>query len=85
MPKVKSAEETVQFWQRLEAERYDQSWKQPKFSHVKKEPKKVRSVDEQKERDRVMFHAGRFAEGARDVDALNANRLVGKYIYGSKK
>ena len=81
MSNLKSAEETVEFWQRLEAERHDQSWKNPKFSSAK--PK--RTPDEQKERDRVMFHAGRFAEGARDVDALKANRLIGKYIYGSQK
>jgi hypothetical protein len=40
---------------------------------------------DQKERDKVMFDAGRFAEGARDADALRANRDIGKYIYGSMK
>lgn len=81
MPNLKTDEQTIEFWQRLEAERHDQSWKNVKFSSAK--PK--RTPDEQKERDRVMFHAGRFAEGARDVDALKANREIGKYIYGGHK
>lgn len=63
-----------EFWQRLEAERNDLSYKKPRSFRV-----------DQKERDKVMFDAGRFAEGARDTDALKANAVIGKYIYGGKK
>ncbi len=67
-------QQTWEFWQRLEAERNDLSYKQPR-----------RPLVDQKERDKIMFDAGRFAEGARDTDALKANRDIGKYIYGGKK
>ena len=72
----------------LERERYDRTYATPRNRY---EPQvatitrvvktKAPTSQEQKERDRVMFHAGRFAEGARDEEATNANRMVGKLIH----
>lgn len=67
-------QQTWEFWQRLEAERNDLSYKKPR-----------RPEADQKKRDKTMFDAGRFAEGARDTDALKANHDIGKYIYGGKR
>jgi hypothetical protein len=39
----------------------------------------------QRQRDKVMFHAGRFAAGARDTEAAEANRLIASYINGRRK
>lgn len=72
-------EQTWEFWQRLEAERNDLGYKT-----IRRRPV-ARPESEQKERDKVFFDAGRFAEGARDTDALKANKEIGKYIFGGKK
>ena len=50
-------------------------------------PGKPAEVDKkaQRTRDKVMFHAGRFAGGARDPEATEANRLIGSYINGKRQ
>lgn len=73
----------------LERERNDRSYLTPRYNRYEPQVATVTRVvktkaptsQEQKERDRVMFHAGRFAEGARDEEATNANRMVGKLIH----
>lgn len=68
----------------LEAERHDMSWKNPqrKEQHAPVEVIVRRELDprEQKKRDRTMFHAGRFAMGARDDDAIRGNIEAAKLI-----
>ena len=61
---------------RLEAERHDVTWKNPKPRDLDTViitrnvyPKK----SEQEKRDKLMFNAGRFAAGARDKTAVKAN------------
>jgi hypothetical protein len=68
------------FWLRLEMERLDDSWKfssgwrrqvpEQQFQVVIQ--KGVES-DELAKRDRIMFNAGRYAQGARDQVAFNAH------------
>lgn len=72
----------------LERERYDRSYAVPRNRYEPQIATITRVVktqaptsQEQKERDRVMFHAGRFAEGARDTDALEANNKISKLIH----
>lgn len=78
----------------LEAERHDTSWRTPKpvaryappAAQPPVIPRRPRAVSQmaQKERDRIMFHAGRYAAGARDEEALEATQKVGKLIHGAK-
>lgn len=66
------------WWRALEAERHDQSWKEPKETAVTEFTRIVyrdRKVDT-RFRDNMFFNAGRFAEGARDDVAVNANKIV---------
>ena len=64
--------------QKLEAERNDLSYKdpqpvrstQPMIIKVKTDPKK------RDQRDKLMFHAGRYSAGARDATAMAANEWL---------
>lgn len=61
------------FWLRLEAERADRSYIKP--AEVKKalNPRRRTNGTVQDRRDRIMFQAGRYAMGARDIAATNGN------------
>lgn len=79
---VKSVDE---FWAALEAERHDDSWRNPPMRYAPKvsplkNKRKVRVVRlTQDSRDKLMFNAGRYASGARDVNAVNANADIQKF------
>ncbi len=81
---MKSAKEVKAWLLSLEAERHDRSYlNPPKRSYQPEVIYRDRPVDH-RYRDNVMFHAGRWAAGARDLEAARANRLVGKMIKGTK-
>jgi hypothetical protein len=66
----------------LERERLDQSWKTRKETGLTEFTKIIyrdRAVDH-RFRDNIMFHAGRYQEGARDVEALNGHRVASNLI-----
>lgn len=77
----------------LEMERTDRSYLKPKtvepvvVVQTITVPGKPAEVDKkaQRERDKAMFHAGRFQEGARDEAAIEGNRKIGGYINGKRK
>lgn len=75
----------------LEAERTDTSWMQFRTKHEPITPVVIQRVPRpatlrnQRTRDRIMFHAGRHAEGARDAEAIEAAKKVKKYIDQTKK
>ena len=92
MPKTPA--QVQAFLMALEAERHDQSWRKPRLVErfapeapkapaIPRKPKPVNLVT-QKERDQIMFHAGRYAAGARDEEATQATAKVGKLIHGDK-
>lgn len=71
----------------LERERYDTTWAakptqtfQPQIVFV---PER-QNAKKQRERDQIMFHAGRYAAGARDTEATSANAKVAALIEGRK-
>jgi len=67
----------------LERERLDQSWKNPPKETALTEFTKIiyrdKAVDH-RFRDNIMFHAGRYSMGARDIDALNAHKVAANLI-----
>jgi len=66
----------------LERERLDQSYKNRIVITPIEYTKIVyrdKSVDH-RFRDNIMFQAGRYAEGARDVEATNGNKVAGNLI-----
>jgi hypothetical protein len=70
----------------LERERLDQSWKRPPKETALTEYTKIiyrDKVVDNRFRDNIMFHAGRYAEGARDEQAVNAQRVAANLL--SKK
>ena len=79
----------------LEAERHDTTWRTskpvaryaPEAAKPPVIPRRAKPVNElaQKERDRIMFHAGRYAAGARDAEALEATKKVGSLIHKKKE
>lgn len=81
----RSKKSVDEFWKALEAERHDQSWKQikPSFEPLVATKVVVRERDN-KFRDEMFFHAGRFAAGERDDVAVQANRIVGRLMKGEK-
>lgn len=81
---MKSEEEVKGWLLALEAERLDTSWRKPKEPNQPTVVYRDRPVDYQA-RDSIMFNAGRWAAGARDKEAMRANRLVAKLIKGNKK
>jgi hypothetical protein len=67
-------------WLRLEAERYDTSWKQKTFKpnrEVIRVEKKV-YIYKNDRRDKLMFNAGRYAAGDRDKAATKAHEELEK-------
>jgi hypothetical protein len=70
----------------LERERLDRSYLNPKPSTAITEFTRIvyrdRPID-YRFRDNIMFHAGRYAEGARDPEAKNAHKVAANLI--SKK
>lgn len=73
------------WWKSLEAERFDQSWKSYKPSY---EPlvatRVVVKERDNKFRDELFYHAGRFAEGARDDAAVNNHKIAVRLMKGIK-
>lgn len=76
----------------LEMERFSTAWKQKPAEPAPQPTVVVQKVftgevdkKAQRERDKVMFHAGRYAEGARDEEATAANAKIGGYINGKRK
>lgn len=68
----------------LEAERHDRSYLKP--APAKHQPEVIyleKRVDYRK-RDNIMYHAGRYAEGARDDQAVKAN-LKARLLIGKSK
>lgn len=67
----------------LERERLDRSYLNPKPSSAITEFTRIvyrdRPID-YRFRDNIMFHAGRYAEGARDVEAKNAHKVAANLI-----
>jgi hypothetical protein len=66
----------------LERERLDQSWKTRKETGLTEFAKIIyrdRTVDH-RFRDNIMFHAGRYSMGARDVEALNGHKVASNLI-----
>lgn len=61
----------------LEAERHDLSWKRPELRH---QPQIITYVRPDKERERKMYNAGRFAAGATDRVAVAANKWLQKEL-----
>ena len=66
----------------LERERLDQSWKIRKETGLTEFTKIIyrdKAIDN-RFRDNIMFHAGRYAEGARDVEASNGHKVASNLI-----
>lgn len=73
----------------LELERHDISYRQPVAEKPSKyEPAHVcprpLSAAALKRRDSIMYHAGRYSEGARDAEATQAAKDVKKFIKAGK-
>lgn len=66
----------------LEAERHDRSYLQPAKPRYTPEVIYLEKHTDHRKRDNIMYHAGRYAEGARDDQAikshLSAMKLIGK-------
>jgi len=78
MARKKTQRETDLFWMRLEAERHDLTYKQPKADP---QPEIVfvgvrETKRDREQRDKLMFNAGRFAAGARDKVAVAAHEKL---------
>lgn len=66
----------------LERERLDQSYKNRKETGLTEFTKIIyrdRPVDH-RFRDNIMYQAGRYAEGARDLEATNGHKVAGNLI-----
>jgi hypothetical protein len=65
----------------LEAERHDRSYLQPAKSMHQPNVIYLEKRTNHRKRDNIMYHAGRYAEGARDDQAtkshLSAMKLIG--------
>jgi hypothetical protein len=79
----KTAKDVDLFWKRLEAERHDQTWLHPVARKLDPAPQQA-SVDN-RVRDNIMFHAGRYFEGARDPKAIRAHKNAEKLIQEEKR
>lgn len=84
MAKLKSSDEVQAWLLALEAERHDTSWRKP-FGETKTQevaPRIVEVIKKVKlsrdDRDRIMYHAGRHAMGARDKAAVDAEQKMQK-------
>ena len=68
----------------LEAERHDRSYLKPATRSYQPEVIYRDKPIDHRQRDSAMFHAGRYAEGARDLEAVRANKTVAKLLKGKK-
>ncbi len=76
------SQESVQSWlMALEAERHDQTYKKPK--PLLYQPVIVEKEINHQKRDRIMFQAGRHAEGARDAEAIKGHKGMQKLLGGN--
>lgn len=66
----------------LERERLDQSWKTPKEIGLTQFTKIIYrdKVVDYRFRDNIMFQAGRYSMGARDLEALNGHKVATNLI-----
>lgn len=72
----------------LERERHDQSWKNPPKETALTEFTRIiyrDKVVDHRFRDNIMFHYGRFMEGARDAEAINASKIATNLIKDKRK
>jgi hypothetical protein len=71
-------------WLTLEAERHDRSYLDHPSQYEPTEPPKVKvkkeTPKEREQRDKLMFNAGRYAGGARDIAATRANELLQRQL-----
>lgn len=73
-------------WLILEAERLDLSYRKHPAAQASIEPPRMvtkakqETARERDERDKLMFNAGRYAEGARDKSAVKADQLLAQEI-----
>lgn len=79
----KTDEEARLFFMRLEAERHDQTWLHPVAR--KHDPAPIQATVDNRIRDNIMFHAGRYFEGARDPKALRGHKNAQKLIEKEQK
>jgi hypothetical protein len=79
----KTDKDVTLFWKRLEAERHDQTWLHPVARRADPAPQQAK-VDN-RIRDNIMFHAGRYFEGARDPKAIRAHKNAEKLIQEEKR
>jgi len=69
-------------WLTLEAERHDRSYLNHPSQYEPVEPPRVivktkkETPKEREQRDKLMFNAGRYSAGARDIAATRANELL---------
>jgi hypothetical protein len=92
-PLTPAQEEATRLWlASLDRERYATTKPQPKVEPVVvlqtiEVPGKPAEIDkkELRLRDKAMFHAGRFAAGARDQEAVDGNKKIAGYINGKRK
>lgn len=70
------AQKTLEDWQKLILEQYDQSWKKPHRCRVRVVEKivKVGEAKPSEELLKLYYHAGRFAGGSRDRLACDSYR-----------
>lgn len=66
----------------LERERLDKSYLKPKETALTEYTKIIYrdKVVDHRFRDNIMYHAGRYSMGARDVEALNAHKVAANLI-----
>lgn len=71
----------------LERERLDKSYLKPKEVGITEYTKIVYrdKVVDHRFRDNIMFHYGRFMEGARDAEAINASKIATNLIKDKRK
>ena len=81
---TKTKKQTAEWLMALEAERHDQSWKNRKPVEPVEYTKIIYRDRDNKFRDDIFFHAGRFAQGATDQEAVNANRIAKNLMKGNK-
>lgn len=80
MPRQKSKDQVYAWLMALEAERHDNSWRkrEPVDKCAPAVQTVIRTVKQQvklkqDKRDQIMYHAGRYAMGARDNQAIEAD------------
>lgn len=72
---MKSKAQTKAFFSALEAERNDITYRKARTAQSEVVYVKVYPAN-QKRRDQVMYHAGRYSEGARDPEAVKGYRQM---------